>query len=117
MFGNIESLSGYKVAQISDFSITEFLRTNHPDITITEVTSAEEAVEKVSSGQADAYISTISSGVAAITKAGVTNVIVSGNASSYKAGDAIATRMEPPLLASALQKALTSIVSRQNKLD
>lgn len=113
VFGNIDSLSGYKIAQIKDYSINEFLRTNYPAIEIIEVSTAEEAIKKISSGEVDAYIGDIPTGVAAITSEESTNIIVSGNANSYIGGNAMATRMDIPLLASAMQKALKSITTVQ----
>jgi len=115
VFGDIGSLSGHKIAQIKDFSIVEFLRTNYPTIEIIEVTTTDEAMKKVSSGEVDAYIGNIPGGVMAITETGITNIIVSGAASAYTSGNAMATRMDLPLLASALQKALASITTVQHE--
>ncbi|MBT7582698.1 MAG: transporter substrate-binding domain-containing protein [Kordiimonadaceae bacterium] len=113
IFGNLVSLSGYKVAQVIDFSVTEFLRTNYPDIEIIEVSTSDEAIQKVSSGEVDAFISVIPIGIAAITEAGVNNIIISGDASDFNGGNSMATRMDLPLLASALQKALDSVSTVQ----
>jgi|APSaa5957512535_1039671.scaffolds.fasta_scaffold18684_2 signal transduction histidine kinase len=115
IFGNVDSLSGYKVAQITDFSVTEFLRANYPDIEIIEVSTSSEAMKKVSSGEVDAHISNIPRGIAAITKDGISNIIVSGDASDYKSGNAIATRIDLPILASALQKALDTVTTVQKE--
>ena len=115
VFGDLNSLSGYKIAQIKDFSVNELIRTNYPEIEIIEVANSGDAMQKVSSGEGDAFIGSIPGGVSAITKQGMTNIIVSGTVTEFQVGNAIATRKNLPLLAGALQKALGSITTVQRE--
>lgn len=115
IFGNLDSLSGYKIAQVRNFAVNEYIGLNYPDIEIVEVLTSSEAIKKVSSGEVEAFISNIPRGVAAITREGITNIIVSGDASDYNGGNSMATHMDLPLLASSLQKALASISTVQRE--
>ena len=109
-YASLENLSGYKIAQMSGFAITEKIRNNYPNIEIIEVTTSEEALKLVATGQADAHLSNIPVASYHIIKEGLTNISVIGE-TPYKDSNAIGIPKTLPLLASSMQKAMKSLTS------
>ncbi|MCC3861053.1 transporter substrate-binding domain-containing protein [Pseudemcibacter aquimaris] len=108
VYGNMGSLSGRKIAQVAGFADTEFLKRDYPSIEVLEVADIGEALVLVSNGEVDAYVGDIPAGIHNITREGLTNIIVAGEA-PYQGESAMAARIDLPLLSSILQKAVRSI--------
>lgn len=107
-FTEVVNLEGFKIAQSKGSAIVEYLKNDYPGIDIIEVKNSIEALKLVSSGDADAYIGDIPSTVNNISSNGLTNISVVGDA-KYKMNDAMGIRMDLPLLASSIEKALNNI--------
>lgn len=109
-FINIESLSGFLLAQVENFTVTELLKRDYPNLDIITVDSMEEALQMVNDGKADAYVGTIISSSAIISSNNLLQVGMVGD-TPYQSLIRIATRKELPLLSSAINKALNSITA------
>jgi len=108
LFGTMDGLYDYKVAQIRGFSLTEFIRRDYPDIKIVEVDSIAEALTLVTTGEVDASVGDILTGSYYIAEAGYTQLVVAGEA-PYTTDLAMGVSLELPLLASAMGKAMRAI--------
>ncbi|MBT5187954.1 MAG: transporter substrate-binding domain-containing protein [Kordiimonadaceae bacterium] len=106
--GNLDSLIGKKIAQVTDFAITDRIKNDYPNIEMIEVGSAKEALRLVENGTVDAHISSIPLTSYNIAAEGLTNIVVVGD-TPYMSSLTIGTHKDFPLLTSAIQKALLSI--------
>ncbi len=107
-FGDMSSLTGLKLAQVKEFSLTEFIKQDFPAIEVVEVDNIEEALRLVVTGEVDAYVGDLTTTSNVMVQSGLSQIIAVGEA-PYRTTLAMATRSEYPELASALNKALNSI--------
>ena len=106
--GNIEKLKGKTVAVENGYFTHDNLKRNHPDINLLVVENTAQALTKVSTGEADAFIGDAAYANYAIKKANLLNLQFAGEApgrSSYRFG---IDQSQPELL-SIISKALNSI--------
>ena len=112
-FGDMESLKGFKIAQVKDFALNDDIRRDFPNLEIIEVDSVASALKLVSSGVVDAHIGSVPITSYNIASQGLTNLSVVG-VTPYEGHVSIGIRSELPLLASVLTKALNSISPMQS---
>ncbi len=108
IFGNMDGLSGKRIAQIKNSATYDFIKSDYPDLDILEVPSVVEALRLVSTGAVDAHIGDISSAAYHIASEGFDQLTVLGE-TPYKIDLSMGIRSDLPLLASAMQKAMKSI--------
>lgn len=108
VFGNLDALAGHTVAQVAEYSITNYIKDNYPEINVIEVKTLVDALTMVNDGKADAFIGSIPSATSIISSEGLVQLMVVGD-TPYKAQVSIATRKNLPLLASSIDKAMNSI--------
>ncbi|MCC3860124.1 transporter substrate-binding domain-containing protein [Pseudemcibacter aquimaris] len=107
-FGNMNGLNGRTIAQLKDFSVTEFIKQDYPNINIIEVDTIGEALSLVSNGSADAYIGDLTTTSYYMAAEGYAGLVVAGDA-PYQTAISMGIRNELPLLASSMQKAIISM--------
>nr|WP_276515117.1 transporter substrate-binding domain-containing protein [Pseudemcibacter aquimaris] len=107
-FGNMDALSGRTISQVKGFSLSRLIRQEYPEINIIEAETTVEALQMVADGDVDAYVGNISVAAYYISEAGLHELVVVGGA-PYSGANAMAARKDLPLLASSLQKAMSSI--------
>lgn len=112
-YNSLERLKGRKIAQITSFAETEFIQTDYPEIEIIEVSTFSEALHMISSGDADAHIGNMMTGLEIINNEGLNNLIVVGE-SPFQGSSNIAVRKDLPLLSSSLEKAIATITEEQH---
>ncbi len=112
-YSSLESLSGYKIAQMKGFSITEKIKSDYPDIETIEVSTSVEALNLLAAGRVDAHISNIPVATYHLEKEGLTNIQVIGE-TQYKDINVIGIPKTFPLLASSIQKAMETL-SQEDK--
>ena len=112
IFGNMNGLSGYTISQVEDFSVTEFIRHDYPNINIIETKSISDALKLVVNGNVDAYVGDITTTSYTIAAEGLTQLVVAGEA-PYKTSLTMGIRAELPLLASAMKKAIQSFTEAE----
>ena len=112
VFGNMDGLAGYKISQISGFAVARDIEKDYPDIEIVYADDVTEALKLVATGEVDAYVGSIPMAAHAIANEGLTQIIVVGD-TPYRGENAMGIRSELPLLASAMQKAMRSITTRE----
>ncbi|MCP5382041.1 MAG: transporter substrate-binding domain-containing protein [Kordiimonadaceae bacterium] len=108
LVSNIDELANKRFIQIRGYGINEWLNKKFPNIIKTEVESVAEALKKISSGEADILVDDIITTSYYIEKNGYTNIKIIG-ATDYIAAAAMGINKKYPLLASSIQKALSSI--------
>ncbi|MCC3860921.1 transporter substrate-binding domain-containing protein [Pseudemcibacter aquimaris] len=108
LFGNLDALNGRTLAQIKDFSITEIISRDYPNINIIQTDDVTEALSLVATGQADAYVGSVPITAHHIALEGLTQISAVGE-TSYRSRNSMAARIDLPHLASALRKAMASI--------
>ena len=111
-YGTLDALSGKKVAQVRSYDSTGNIRRDYPEIEIIEVDSVPEALQLISTGQADGHVGSVPITTFASTAEGITNINVVGEA-GYRSENAMGIRSNLPLFASAMQKAMKSINAQQ----
>lgn len=112
IYSNLDSLNGRTIAQVPGYDITEKIKANYPGINIIDANSVEEALRMVSSGEADANVGSLPLATYHSAERSLSNITVVGE-TEFGSENAIAIRKDLPLLASAIQKALSSITSEQ----
>jgi len=106
--GNLDSLKGKKVAVSSGYAIEEWLKRDHPQLTLYPVSSPREGLQQVSDGAVDVYIGNIMTANYYIGKYEISSVHLSGE-TPYKNNQRMAVRDDWPEFRDILQKALDSI--------
>ncbi len=112
LYGNLEALSGKKIAQVKDYDVTKAIGRDYPDIEIIEVETVLDALKLVSTGDVEAHIGSIPITTYQSSSAAISNISVVGE-TPYSSHNAIGVRSDLPLLASAMQKAMKSITTEQ----
>lgn len=107
-FTSLETLNGHSLSLVKNTAIVEYVKRDFPEIRIIETDNAQEAINLVLIGGADAYIGDIPFVNSLLPVIGNTDLIVTG-ISPYKMESAVGVQPTMPLLASAIEKALADI--------
>lgn len=107
-FTSLETLNGYRLSLAKNTAIVEYIKKDFPDINVIEAEDAQQAVNLVLTGRADAYIGDIPFVNSLLPAIGNTDLIVTG-ISPYKMESAVGVQPTLPLLASSIEKALSDI--------
>ncbi|NJA06689.1 EAL domain-containing protein [Methylococcaceae bacterium WWC4] len=106
--GSLQMLAGQRVAVEKGYFVQELLRRDHPTLQQLEAASVGEALNLVAEGKADVYIGDAASASHALSRAGLLNLRIAGQA-GYLSESRMAVSKTNPELLSALEKALTTI--------
>ncbi|MDG1438955.1 MAG: transporter substrate-binding domain-containing protein, partial [Emcibacteraceae bacterium] len=112
IFGNMDGLFGRKISQIDGFAVKGFIERDFPELEIVTAKNVADALTLVASGEVDAYVGSMPMASYYIASEGLANLTVVGD-TPYRGQNGFATRNELPLLASAMQKALTAITPEE----
>ena len=93
---------------VQGYSLQKWLERDHPGIELVPLPTIEDALSTLSRGQVAAVAANILTAGYVIREKGYTNIKVAGD-TPYTYDLSLATRKDWPLLASALQKALSAI--------
>jgi len=107
-FGNMDALAGKTISQVKGFSLSDRIKEDYPEINIVEADTVTDALYLLSEGEVDAYVGSIAIAAHYISEEGLFELIVVGGA-PYRGENAMGIRSELPLLASAMNKAMSSI--------
>lgn len=105
-------LKGKRVAVVRGYAVSEFLRKNDPGVTLVEVSDVVAGLNKIRSGDADAYVGSILATSYAIRKYNLDTIRAVGQ-TPYGIDIAMAARSDWPIFHSILQKALDAITERE----
>lgn len=106
--GNMDSLSDKRVAVISGYAITEWIKRDYPDLDLRLVETLQEGLKLVSAGEVDVFSGNIVTTTYYIGKYNLTDVRQAG-VTPYANAQRMAVRDDWPELKSILQKALNAI--------
>lgn len=113
----LSGLAGRKIVQVRDLTITNNIKRDYPDIKVTEVETPIEALQLLSSGGADAYVTLIPIASYHMASNGLTNLQVVGN-TEYITPFSIGIRNELPILASVMQKTMKHLLeTERNRIN
>lgn len=112
LFGDLEGLNGYAVAQAQGHIVTGWLKRDYPEIEIVETPSISDALKLVSAGVVDAHVGSVPITSYNIASESLTNLAVVG-VTPYEGGVAMGIRDDLPHFASAMQKAFSSITETE----
>ncbi len=104
----IEALAGRRVVVVRGYVEDEQLRIGHPELTLIQVSTVEEALARLRRGEADAYVGGLLPTAFQIQKQGEFAIHVVGE-TPYVYRQAMAVRPDWPELAAILDKALAAI--------
>lgn len=105
---NMDSLTGYKIAQIEGDAKVQFIKENYPEIELIEVATPALALEMVSDKSVDAYIGIMSRTLHQLNAQGNTKIGVVGE-TQFKTELSIGIGQNHPILAGILNKAVDAI--------
>ncbi len=108
LLADMSDLLGKRVVTVRDYSISELIQTDFPDISLIEVNSVAEGVRMVSLGHADVFIDALLPTSHIIRQHGYTNIKVAGE-TPYKYHLAMATYKSLTPLQGILDKALAAL--------
>ena len=106
------SLGNKKVGIVTGYAIAEIIKENNPNIQIVEVSSNEEGLEKVRSGELFAYINIMPVIGYNIQKYAFVDLKIAGKL-EFDVKLSIASRNDEPLLNSIMEKSLNQISKEQ----
>ena len=112
IYGNLDSLSGRKIAQVNGDAIKESIERDYPTIEVVGAETSADALRMVALGEVDAFVGSIPNVTNIVNTEGLTNITVVGD-TPYRAENAFGIRKDLPLLASAMQKALRSVSAEE----
>ncbi|MCK5445061.1 MAG: transporter substrate-binding domain-containing protein [Rhodospirillaceae bacterium] len=113
VYGSLEELHGKTVSVERGFITATLLKRDHPEINLMPVSATKDALEAVSFGKADAFVSNMAVGSFLIDRLGLTNLGVSGQ-TEYKSDiQAMGVRKDWPELASIINKSLAAMSETQ----
>jgi PAS domain S-box-containing protein len=110
----IDDLANKNVIVVDGYVTEELLRVNHPEINLIEAKNINQALDILSSNDADAYIDNLASITHSINKRGINNLSISGT-TPYDFELGLAVIKEKPELFHILQKAIDSISEQERK--
>lgn len=111
---HIDDLNNKKVMVVSGYVTEDILRRNHPDIMLVKAKNINDAIDRVSSGDADAFIDNLASITHNISSRGISNLRISGT-TPYEFSLGLGVVKNNPILFSILQKAINSIEEQERK--
>ena len=112
IYGNLDSLSGRKIAQVNGDAIKESIERDYPTIEVVGAETSADALRMVALGEVDAFVGSIPNVTNIVNTEGLTNITVVGD-TPYRAENAFGIRKDLPLLASAMQKVLRSVSAEE----
>jgi class 3 adenylate cyclase/ABC-type amino acid transport substrate-binding protein len=112
--GGMGDLRGSIVAVEKNFIMHSRLQRDHPEIDLLPVRTSRDALEAVSLGKADAYVSNLAVGVFLIQKLGFLNVKVAAPTTYEFDRQAMGVRKDWPELASMIDKVLAKMTAAQH---
>lgn len=112
VFGNMDGLQDYKVVEVKGNAVNAFVKMDYPDLNITVVDTAIEALKLLSIGEVDAYIASIPAASQKIASEGLTNIVVAGE-TPYRGAYAIGIRSDLIHLNRIMQKAMLSFTDQE----
>jgi len=110
--GGLPELAGRKVAVVDGYAIHEWLRKDHPGITLLPVKSTRDGLEAVRREEAFAYLDNLLVVGYNLTKLKMTDLKVAGE-TPYVNRQCIAVRKDWAVLAGIIQKALDSVTAAE----
>ncbi len=105
---NLDDLAGKKIAAVKGYAVIDFIKKKYPSFTIEAVKNETEGLMKLSFGEYDAMIISLSTVSYLVDTYGITNLRIAGNA-GYDWNLCIGVRNDDPVLFSIISKALNSI--------
>ena len=115
LFGDLEGLNGYTVAQAEGHVVTDWIKRDYPEIDVIETPTISDALKLVSAGVVDAHVGSVPISSYNIAAESLSNLAVVG-ITPYEGGITMGIRADLPHLASAIQKAFSSITEAE-KVD
>jgi PAS domain S-box-containing protein len=112
---SLEDLHGRTVAVEENFITQKLLEKDHPQIKLLVVASTKDALEAVSFGRADAFVSNLAVGSYLIGEQGLLNLKVASPTSYKNDIQHIGVRKDWPELASILSKALEALPEKDKR--
>ena len=112
VFANMDGLQDHKVVQVRGNALTEKILNDYPDLDITIVDSALQALKLLAIGEVDAYVASIPVASHKIASEGLTQIVVAGE-TPYRGEYAIGIRSDLTQLSSAINKAMRTITAEE----
>ncbi len=109
-----DDLDNKSVIVVDGYITEELLRENHPEINLIEAKNINQALDILSSNNADAFIDNLASITHSINKRGINNLRISGT-TPYDFELGLAVIKEKPVLFHILQKTINSISEQERK--
>lgn len=106
--GRLENLTGKRVAVVEGYAIHDWLKSEHPELQLTTVTSPPVGLQRVADGKADVFVGNVVTASYYLGKLRLSNVHIAGE-TPYANEQRMAVRDDWPLLASILQKGIDAI--------
>ncbi|MDJ0880011.1 MAG: ABC transporter substrate-binding protein [Gammaproteobacteria bacterium] len=111
---DISDLNGIEVIVIRGYVTEDLIRRNHPAIKLILVDNINQALEKVSSGEALAFIDNLATITHSITQQGYTNLRISGT-TPYQFALSIGVVKGNEILLQIMEKAIRSISEEERR--
>jgi len=112
---NMDDLNKKRVLVVKGYVSEDLLYQNHPAIDLVLADNINQALDRLSSGEAHAFIDNLASITQSITKRGITNLRISGT-TPYEFALGLGVVKDNPILFQIMQKALNSISEEEKKM-
>jgi signal transduction histidine kinase/CheY-like chemotaxis protein/ABC-type amino acid transport substrate-binding protein len=114
-FNDLDDLKGHKIGLERGFFLVKLLQKKYPHISVIEYKTTADALDAVVKGEVDAYIGNRAVAMYIIESELIRNIYQHGKIKETSSTNAIGVRKDWPILRDILQKALTSITSKERQ--
>ena len=110
----LDQMQGMKIGVPREYAVGKFIRDNYPELTLIEVLSGSEGMNKVSFGELDAMIMEVPNALYVIENEKITNLRLAGD-TGFELNLGVGIRKDWPVLAQIIEKSLASISKKEHK--
>ncbi|ACN17063.1 AtoS3 [Desulforapulum autotrophicum HRM2] len=110
----LDQMQGMKIGVVSQYAVGEFIHQGYPDLTLINVDSSIQGIEKVSFGELDAMITEVPNALYIIESERITNLRLAGD-TGFKLNHGMGIRKDWPVFSRIIEKALLSITDQEHK--
>ncbi|MBI9093228.1 MAG: transporter substrate-binding domain-containing protein [Desulfobacterium sp.] len=110
----LDQMQGMKIGVVRQYAVGEFIREMYPYLTLVDVASSSEGIQRVSFGELDAMITELPNALYLIETEKITNLRLAGS-TGFELNHGMGIRRDWPVFSSIIEKALAAITAQEHK--
>ncbi len=110
----LDLMQGMKIGVVRNYAVGEFIREMYPGLTMVDVASSLEGIQKVSFGELDAMITELPNALYTIEKEKIPNLRLAGD-TGFELNHGMGIRKDWPIFSRIIEKTLATITYEEHK--